>query len=399
MDIVIKIIFTLVYSVINSFVPELNAFLFILIGKMGYESRLMVIPGLSLNLINFSILIIHLWYYGRKLQWNVPLKGLRRLLYFTAWLLVSALLFTEYPDYSLEKILSILVVSILPALLLVIRIKILGKDSVRLFTGSVYIVALGMSFLAIIHLVSEPGLYRMSVLGGGPIGLARIMGYGMIASYFLWRWGNFPKLPVMKMVRWSWTIFLFIMLLTFTKAPLISLFITCMLYFVIHRNKYFSTKKGKLLFSAGMITILSVCLAMDVIRQMMNPEISIWMGSYVVRINHIINAFYAFIQSPVWGVGLGNFQDYGNNWLYPHNLILEILSEAGIIGFVLFVYYMFPVYKFNWRKKIDFSSIFFFFTIFIFLNEMFSSDIIGARFLWFYSYLSLAVHRDSTETD
>ena len=44
-----------------------------------------------------------------------------------------------------------------------------------------------------------------------------------------------------------------------------------------------------------------------------------------------------FFEQPIFGVGFGRFQLDGEFGLYPHNMIVELFSEIGIIGFVIVV--------------------------------------------------------------
>ncbi|WP_410913694.1 O-antigen ligase family protein, partial [Pseudomonas sp. SIMBA_068] len=54
------------------------------------------------------------------------------------------------------------------------------------------------------------------------------------------------------------------------------------------------------------------------------------------------------ISQNLWGgVGLGNWQYYNqSNFIYPHNLILEILSELGVLlGGGVLIYILLLFYK------------------------------------------------------
>lgn len=49
------------------------------------------------------------------------------------------------------------------------------------------------------------------------------------------------------------------------------------------------------------------------------------------------NAFMGFLNSPIWGNGLGFFEKK-NEGLYVHNIFLEILYEGGLVLSIVFVY-------------------------------------------------------------
>lgn len=74
--------------------------------------------------------------------------------------------------------------------------------------------------------------------------------------------------------------------------------------------------------------------------------------------------FEEFKAHPILGVGPINFNNYAqnvlgyrlrNNQLTPHNLYLEILSENGIIGFMLFLNILCILFKSIRNKKLDLS--------------------------------------------
>lgn len=49
-----------------------------------------------------------------------------------------------------------------------------------------------------------------------------------------------------------------------------------------------------------------------------------------------------FLKHPIMGAGTGGFAYY-TRWGYPHNIILEVLSESGLIGLMVFLGFLFAV--------------------------------------------------------
>lgn len=109
-------------------------------------------------------------------------------------------------------------------------------------------------------------------------------------------------------------------------------------------------------------------------------------------------AWKMFTESPVIGKGLGSFNGYDNlDWTtiqkYPHNIVLEILSELGIIGFLLFLllcYLLirkmlvsnFSLLNSQYSKLTShFLLITFFFSLFL---AMFSKDLSTQNLLWLF---------------
>ena len=70
-------------------------------------------------------------------------------------------------------------------------------------------------------------------------------------------------------------------------------------------------------------------------------------------------AINIFLDHPVRGTGVGGFADYtvGDKRDYPHNLMLEVLSEQGIIGgSVLGVLYVAGLWKYRKIRRMNFAS-------------------------------------------
>jgi len=71
------------------------------------------------------------------------------------------------------------------------------------------------------------------------------------------------------------------------------------------------------------------------------------------RLNYLSAGIKMFAESPIIGHGIGSFPVYFNGIdivNYPHNIIIEILSEVGLLGFAIFsslVIYLLSI----WKKK------------------------------------------------
>jgi len=131
--------------------------------------------------------------------------------------------------------------------------------------------------------------------------------------------------------------------------------------------KLFSFKKVIILFLLSCIAILFFALSFpettqraffSAIEKILNWKSSdyglVWQSAYDV-----------WMQSPVFGVGLHKYREacenlgiYGSSYLnaigsgvcfHPHNISLQLLSETGIIGFILF-YLMVCVLTFSSLK-------------------------------------------------
>lgn len=63
----------------------------------------------------------------------------------------------------------------------------------------------------------------------------------------------------------------------------------------------------------------------------------------------IKRAWGCFLEYPILGVGLRNFNSYNGHrfglWHPPHNTYLQALAEMGIIGFASFIFFLLMIYK------------------------------------------------------
>ncbi len=57
----------------------------------------------------------------------------------------------------------------------------------------------------------------------------------------------------------------------------------------------------------------------------------------------------AFAENPVLGLGLGCFASYNGRrwglWFPPHNTFLQVLAEAGILGFITLMFVIYRTYQ------------------------------------------------------
>ncbi len=100
------------------------------------------------------------------------------------------------------------------------------------------------------------------------------------------------------------------------------------------------------------------------------------------RILNYKHSIKLFLENPIIGAGAGGFRILSEGTAhfifqkYPHNIILELLSEGGIIGFTLFFLPLCNGFKNltrlkNVKKKISVTSLFLFF----FISALFTKDL------------------------
>lgn len=131
-------------------------------------------------------------------------------------------------------------------------------------------------------------------------------------------------------------------LLTFSSGAIISGMLALLCCFFLAKKKSLTTKSAKKIFQT--VVFLSLLMTVPLkptTNRFFLPE------SVTLRIQQAGIAGKMFINNPLFGVGLNNFiPSVGGNiiegaslFLQPvHNVYLLLLTEAGIVGFAVFIY-------------------------------------------------------------
>lgn len=166
----------------------------------------------------------------------------------------------------------------------------------------------------------------------------------------------------------TFLILLFSLLITFTRGAYIGIFagiVTFFLLNLISLKKYFV----KIIV---IILIISICLSiillkLNIFENVKDAVVSIFSfshGTNLMRITTYKSFFRAAIKNPLTGVGIGTFQltfpffrdelysskGLTHNTLHAHNEYLEILGEQGIIGLVLFLWFIYILLYLSIKK-------------------------------------------------
>lgn len=88
-------------------------------------------------------------------------------------------------------------------------------------------------------------------------------------------------------------------------------------------------------------------------------------------------------ENPITGTGYGGFNNYKNieitrNVKYPHNLVLEFVTEMGLFGAMLLIYLLYIIFRNTYRLMPELAIIF----LFALWLTMFSKNLPSQAILW-----------------
>lgn len=108
------------------------------------------------------------------------------------------------------------------------------------------------------------------------------------------------------------------------------------------------------------------------------------------RIEALIIGVKSFTSNPIMGIGLGGYKFLNPILKYPHNIILEIIVELGLIG-IFFIWILFSFLNINFykiyiakktkNKKVFLFSVYIF--IFSIVNGLVSGNIASNEYVFF----------------
>lgn len=182
-------------------------------------------------------------------------------------------------------------------------------------------------------------------------------------------------------------LYLLLCFLTMSRAAYISMAIMLIL-FVLHNNSEKHTSKIMKMIIFVMIVfaiLLTVSAIFEIsLLEIMKSRFSLSSsGMHSGRINLWKNALITFYNNPIFGIGINsslsyNLQHYGTVY-YVHNTYLEVLSETGLIGLVLYLLLIFTIISHN-KKNISVSLFPYCFTVSLLVQNFFLSTLISEMF-------------------
>jgi O-antigen ligase len=314
-------------------------------------------------------------------------------------LMFISLFYTKAPIYGWDKFLRFVTITTLAILGPIFLLKDIKK-----FHRFLYTLVFISSLMVIESIISHFGMgggFR-TAFGSNYLALGRITGIVLLAIiyYFLLR---SDKLKV----RFLWSLLFglnfFGLLYSGGRAPVVAFFMTVIIlgFFSIATKVKINQARiikiaGSFILIGGMLFIFSPKPFSKLFGRI-NVLITQEGGgkSAARRLVLYRSATEAITEKPIQGLGIGGFSIYesGNDQRsYPHNILLEIGAEIGIIGLISFFFitgfcfsYLFKLRKtYKEPEKYYLITTILAFFIFMFFNTLVSGDINDNRlfFVW-----------------
>ncbi|HAF70295.1 TPA: hypothetical protein DCL37_02915 [Candidatus Acetothermia bacterium] len=258
--------------------------------------------------------------------------------------LVGSLLYSESTQYGYDKTLRFIVLTgwaFFGAGFLISDIL-----SLKRFSWAIAAISVAMAIDALTGYVGVGRIGFVTAFGSNYIALARTSGLGLLATVaFLL---PTERTPLMKLALWGIAALqLWGALSAGARGPVIALILSLVLFFALSarglpsiRIERYALRLGVVMLAA--LVILGIFGGELFSTLMFRTQVLISEGgtSALTRFGLYHEAFDLWARSPIWGNGIGGFgiavtgQDVRE---YPHNIILELGAETGLIGVLIFV--------------------------------------------------------------
>jgi len=137
-----------------------------------------------------------------------------------------------------------------------------------------------------------------------------------------------------KLMNWYvWILTFIVIFYTGARQNLLA-YIILLMFYIFTLKKYSFIYKCLAIGTVGVVSTLTLLsINSDVIQKVLLSSTISGAIEASGRSELISKGLELFNSSPLWGVGYGHYSFRGVFEVYPHNIIVELLSEIGIFGF------------------------------------------------------------------
>ena len=319
---------------------------------------------------------------------------------FFAYLLFGVL-YSPSVINSQDKMIKLTVLTLPAALLPFFLFK--KKEDIKRFTVSIIVIAFGSALYVLPTAIRDINNFGFLDYGNGNYqGLARLTGAGLVLLMF-YAFVSAEKKISKVFLAIAILMFTFVLLSTGSRMPLLAF----VLVFTYYLFTSFKLSKGILYFRRELKYIAGLLLLLvPVLIYMVNKGLfaTVWRRFEILitssggkstqgRVDRYDVAFSIWGNNPFFGNGTGS---YGYMYTgmdrndYPHNILMELLAENGLVGLIIFIsifgyigYIMLKAkkgeFKFNSHLLLTVWLLFSFYFLF---NALVSGDINSNRMMF-----------------
>ena len=314
--------------------------------------------------------------------------------FFMLLLIVNPILWSVYGayEYGIAKFLNFIFIIIPISVVILERFR---YDEVK----NIFLILLGLVFVLCFFAIT--GLFetprpdgRISILGGGPIIFARWMGIGVLSLFFL----PFKRKYIFRLL--FILLFLVYCLVSGSRGPFVALILTFLIYLFLNFRRIFLRLILLSSFLIGLFFISNISKDIAELgrtdRVFLNVAKRGGSSQSTQTRYELVDRSYDLMLNHPFGIGAGNWQIQANKHDpthlmahdYPHNLLLEIINEYGMLAGILLLLFIIHVSYIGFAKMMNniknSSSLYpflFYLWIFLFLNAMLSGSLNDSRLL------------------
>lgn len=391
-----KSLFNTATSILFSF--EMVFVLFLFAGRFKADPRFAWVP------IDITALFLGVGgciggYILIKRNFIVNVRSVVLLFFYLVFLGYTLYSLTWSPSvvYAQEKAVNVAVLTLWTFFAAAI---IIGPEEVRLkrFLIALFVFSFWFASEGLIMMFSAQDVYFISILGGNYLGFGRVLGIGIIlllGFLFFTQMSSFRRSVCLVLA----IVYIYLMFYSGGRGPLLATVFSCSLIVLLsirltstdlRLKRYLFPLIG--LVAAGAVYIVYLFQTDALPTTLYRIALLFHSGdmgdSAEARVDHIFQAISLWSEKPVFGHGIGAWPVINgeiDSRYYPHNIILELLVELGIVGFVMLaalVVYAFRGFTFRIMRRRGLYAIIYMLFLHAALNALVSGDLADNRFLF-----------------
>jgi len=237
---------------------------------------------------------------------------------------------------------------------------------------------------------------RISFFWGGPNVFVRIVGSGILLSLYFW----------LKTCKKYWLVPLPLLMIASimsgSRGGILSLSIVLILSFFILVRRI-SRIALFLLIALAVILLIAYFMPNSNILQFVEKRYPFSFEDLISEYKRTREPWFSaslevIKEMPITGIGIGGY-NYKKGFLYPHNLILNILAEGGIIGIMLLmILLLYIVFKIKINMLLEARILLLLGTYFL-IASMVSGSYYDWRYIWLFYLMYLIESNQCTVVD